>query len=70
MKKVLFILLAGVAVGMLLASENGSETWKKLVDGLDDLKNKAMDEMNGVVDKGKDLIANAGSKAKMVSEKW
>ena len=53
MKKVLLILLAGVAVGMLLAPDKGSETWKRLVDGLDDIKDKAIDEMNNLVEKGK-----------------
>ncbi len=44
MKKILFVLLTGVAIGMLLAPEKGSETWKKLVDGLDDFKGKALDD--------------------------
>jgi hypothetical protein len=34
MKKVLLILLARVAVGMLLAPEKGSDTSKKIVDGV------------------------------------
>ena len=45
------MLLAGVAVEMLLGSERGSETWKKLVDGLDDVKDKAMDEINNLTEK-------------------
>ena len=43
MKGLLFVLLAGVAVGMLLAPDKGSESWKKLVDSLDDVKKKTMD---------------------------
>jgi hypothetical protein len=31
MKTIFFVLLSGVAVGLLLAPEKGSETWKKLM---------------------------------------
>lgn len=70
MKKILLLLLAGVAVGMLLAPEKGTETWKKLVDGLDDIKDKAVDEMNNLVNKGKGMVAKAQDKAKSVSQEW
>jgi hypothetical protein len=70
MKKVLFILLAGVAVGLLLAPEKGSKTWRKLVDGLDDIKDKAVDEMNNLVDKGKDFAAKGKQAAKKASKSW
>jgi gas vesicle protein len=66
MKKVLLLLLAGVAVGLLIAPEKGSKTIKKLVDGLDDIKDKAVDEMNHLVEKGKDLTA----RAKKASKSW
>jgi len=56
MKRVLLILLAGVAIGMLIAHEKGSETRTKLVGGLDDIKDKAMDEMNNLVAKVLGLI--------------
>ena len=68
MKKILFVLLAGVAVGLLLAPEKGSETWKKLAGGLDDIKDKAVDEMNNLVNKGKGLMAKARDKAESVSQ--
>ncbi len=57
MKKVLIGLLAGVAIGILIAPDKGSATWKKIVDGLDDLKDKASNELNTVVEKGKDWIS-------------
>ena len=59
MKKVLLILLAGVAVGMLLAPKKGSETWKRVVDELDDIKDKVFGEMNKLVEKGKDLVSKS-----------
>ncbi len=70
MKKVLLILLAGVAVGLLVAPQKGSKTWKKIVDGLDDIKDKAVDEMNSLVDKGKDLATKGKMTAKKVSKSW
>jgi gas vesicle protein len=70
MKKVLLVLLAGVAVGMLLAPEKGSKTWKKIVDGLDDIKDKAVDEMNHLVDKGKDFAAKGKKAARKASKAW
>ena len=68
MKKILLVLLAGVAVGLLLAPEQGSETWKKLVDGLDDIKDKVVDEMTNLVDKGKGVISRAQDKAQTASQ--
>jgi gas vesicle protein len=70
MKKVLLILLAGVAVGLLVAPQKGSKTWKKIADGLDDIKDKAVDEMNSLVDKGKDLATKGKMAAKKVSKSW
>ena len=70
MKKVLLILLAGVAVGLLIAPDKGSETWTKVVDGLDDLKDKAMDEINNLVEKGKDLVSKGKETAQNSSKFW
>jgi hypothetical protein len=57
MKKVLFILMAAAAVGLLLNSEKGSKTLKKLAESLDDIKDKALDDMNKLVAKGKKWVA-------------
>jgi gas vesicle protein len=70
MKRVLLILLAGVAVGMLLAPEKGSKTWSKVVGGLDDIKDKAIDEMNNLVAKGKDLVSKGKQTAQRSSKFW
>jgi gas vesicle protein len=70
MKKVLLILLAGVAVGLLIAPDKGSETWGKVVDGLDDLKDKAMDEINNLVEKGKDMVSKGKETAQKSSKFW
>jgi hypothetical protein len=56
MKKVLFVLLAGAAVSYLLNSEKGTKTLKKLSDSLDDIKDKAMNDMGELLSKGKKWI--------------
>ncbi len=70
MKGILFVLLAGVAVGMLLAPDKGSESWKKMVDGLDDVKKKTLDEIDSLVSKGKDLASKGKSAARNASRAW
>jgi gas vesicle protein len=70
MKGLLFVLLAGVAVGMLLAPDKGSESWNKLVDGLDDVKKKTLDEIDNLVSRGKDLASKGKSAAKNAASSW
>jgi gas vesicle protein len=70
MKKLLIVLAAGVAVGLLLAPDKGSETRKKLMDSLDDIKDKAVDEINGLIGKSKTIIAKGQEKAQAVSQDW
>ncbi|HZK64629.1 MAG TPA: YtxH domain-containing protein [Puia sp.] len=55
MNKTLLTLLIGIGIGILIAPAKGSETWNKLVDGLNDLKDKLEDEADDVVDKAKDF---------------
>jgi hypothetical protein len=57
MKKVLYLILAGVAIGILVAPGKGSETWQKLKEGFNDWKDGAMDQINDMVSQGKDLVA-------------
>jgi len=70
MKGLLFVLLAGVAVGILIAPDKGSESWKKMVDSLDDVKKKTMEEIDNLVAKGKDLASKGKSAAKNASRAW
>jgi gas vesicle protein len=70
MKKLLFVLGTGVVIGLLIAPEKGSDTWKKLMDGLDDIKDKAEDEINSLVGKGKSLFAKGQNKAQTISKEW
>ena len=65
MKKVFYLILAGVAIGILVAPDKGSETWRKIKDRFDDWKDGATDKVNdivvqgeAVVDKTKDPVNN------------
>jgi gas vesicle protein len=70
MKSILFVLLAGVAVGLLIAPEKGSKSWKKLVASLDDVKNKTMEEIDNLVTKSKDLASKGKGAAKNAAKSW
>jgi len=55
MNKLLLGLLAGVAIGIIIAPDKGSATRQKICDGFDDLKQKASDaakEFADAADKG------------------
>lgn len=56
MNKTFLTLLVGIGIGILVAPAKGSETWKKLVDGIDEYKDKLSSEGADLVDKGKDVI--------------
>ena len=53
MKKAFYLILAGVAVGLLLAPRKGTETLERLKKGFNDWKDEAKDQLNDVISKGK-----------------
>ncbi|MDP4213922.1 MAG: YtxH domain-containing protein [Bacteroidota bacterium] len=55
MNKTLLTLLVGIGIGILIAPAKGSETWKKLVDGLNDFKDKLEEDADDLVDRATDL---------------
>jgi hypothetical protein len=57
MKKILFLLAAAAALGIILNSEKGSKTLKKLGESLDDIKDKALNDMSKLIDKSKKWVA-------------
>jgi hypothetical protein len=66
MNKTFLTLLVGIGIGILIAPAKGSETWKKLVDGIDEYKDKLSNEGADLADKGKDLLNKGKSKAQGV----
>jgi gas vesicle protein len=56
MKKALYLILAGVAVGILVAPRKGSETRRKLQQGFEDWKKEAVDQANGLASQSKNLL--------------
>ena len=56
MNKTFLTLLVGIGIGILVAPAKGSETWRKLVDGIDEYKDKLSSEGADLVDRGKDVI--------------
>lgn len=62
MNKLLLGLLAGVAIGMMIAPDKGSATRQKIRDGFDDLKKKASDaakDFADAADKGFGMVRSA-----------
>jgi len=60
----LYALLAGVAIGMLIAPDKGSETRKRLFCKLDDLSDDFSDAANNFYEKSKTKMNEGLNKAK------
>jgi hypothetical protein len=56
MRRVFYLILTGIAIGILLAPGRGSDTWQKITDCLDDLKSKTKKAFS-------DLVGGAGNMA-------
>ncbi len=70
MKKALYLILAGVAIGILVAPDKGSETLRKLKDRFDDWKEDARDQVNDLVSQGKDAVNTAKNEARQTVNEW
>lgn len=62
MNKIFASIVAGIAIGLLIAPAKGSETWKRIVDGVDDYLGNANDKAEDVYESGKKLLKNGKSK--------
>jgi len=77
MKKAFYLILTGIAVGILIAPRKGSETWQKLKDGFDDWKDDTRDQVNDIISqsrdvagKGKAMANTLNDEARSVVDKW
>jgi len=56
MNKTFLTLLVGIGIGILVAPGKGSETWRKLVEGFDEYKDKISDKGSELADKAKSVL--------------
>jgi gas vesicle protein len=70
MNRFLTTLLAGVAIGILIAPAKGSETWKRFTKGLDEYKDKVSDEANDIYESGADAVKNGKSRLEGKTKEW
>ena len=54
MNRIFLTLLAGIAIGLLLAPEKGSETLKKVINGLKNYGDDANQKAQDLIDQRKD----------------
>jgi len=59
MNKILVSLLAGIAIGILIAPDKGSETWKRIRERAMDYKDELEDDSDGVVKTAKEKLHKA-----------
>ena len=70
MKKGFWLIMTGVAIGLLIAPDKGSETWKKFTGKVDDLKDKARQSLDDLSDTGKDMARKGKEGVKEISQEW
>jgi len=70
MKKAFWLIMTGVAIGILIAPDKGSETWKKISDNLDDLKDKARQGMDDLKNSVRDMGKKGKEGAENFSKDW
>jgi gas vesicle protein len=57
--KALNLILAGVVIGIFVAPDKGSATWRKLKNNFSDWKDQAKDRVDDAISKGKNLVQDA-----------
>ena len=78
MSKMLTYLLAGIAIGILIAPDKGSATWNRITNSFSDLVDEAQDKASEIGDRIKgtaedvsDDVAGAAKDVKKdVKSKW
>ena len=70
MRKVFYLILTGIAVGILLAPGKGSDTWQRITDCLNNLKSKTKDTINDLVGEAKNMAAERETGAEKTTNQW
>ncbi|HEV7424556.1 MAG TPA: YtxH domain-containing protein [Candidatus Paceibacterota bacterium] len=70
MRKVFYLILTGIAIGILLAPGKGSEIWQKITDCLDDLKSKTKDVFNDLLGGVKNMAEEGKKTTENAMNKW
>jgi gas vesicle protein len=69
--KALNLILAGVVIGIFVAPDKGSATWRKLKNNFSDWKDQAKDRVDDAVSKGRDLVQDTKEKMSVnAGEQW
>ena len=63
MRKVFYLILTGIALGVLLAPGRGSDTWQKIADCLDNFKSKTKSTINDLMEGAKNMAEEGKTKA-------
>ena len=70
MSRMLTYLLAGIAIGILLAPDKGSATRKRITDSFADLVGDVQDKANEIGDRISDSVDDVKGAAKDVKKNW
>ncbi len=70
MRKVFYLILTGIAIGILLVPGKGSETWQKITDCLDDLKSRTRDTFNDLVGGARNMAEDGKAEAEKAASEW
>ena len=70
MRKVFYLILTGIAFGILVAPGRGSETWQKIADFLDDLKTRTRDTINDLTGGAKNMSEERKAPVEKVAKEW
>jgi hypothetical protein len=70
MRKVFYLILTGLALGILLAPGKGSDTWQKIADCLDDLKTKTKDAINDLVGGARKMAEEGKTETEKTANEW